>query len=101
MPAGHEPDIAVAQLEAAVERRHHEVDLAAADPVAVGPAVDAPVAPAGVQREMHVTLIEAHQRDRSAYRLPRRAMAVNPGDGGPAPGESRGPRNDEMAHGPA
>ena len=97
--AGREPHVGVRELEAAVECRHHEVDLPRGDLVTVGPADHATVARAGVQREVYKALIEPHQGDPGALRDPGCRVAANPGDGRPARGERRGCRDHDVRRG--
>src|ERR1017187_3557507 len=59
--AGREPDVGVGELKAAVECRHHEVNLPRCDLVTVAPANHATVVRASVQCEVREALIEAHQ----------------------------------------
>src|ERR1019366_10025947 len=83
MTAGHEADIAIGQLEAAVERRQHEMNLTRRDLITVGPADDAAFAGTRMQRQVYEALIEAQQCDARALLEPSGRVAVNLRDARP------------------
>jgi hypothetical protein len=83
VPARHEPDVVVAELEAAVERSDDVVNLARRYLIPVPPAGHAPVARARVQVEAKRSLLEAHERDAGSLGEPRDGPAVHARDGRP------------------
>ena len=99
MPAGGEADIGVAEPEPAVERGQHEMDLARADLVAVGPAGDAAVSGARVQGEVHEALVKAQERDARALGDPRCGLAANLRDHRPAGAGRARRRHNEVRRG--